>query len=200
MKTARIISIIGHPIFHPTWMMMILMCSGVTRFMPKNNSLFLMINVLVTCVIPAIVIMMMKRWNLIKSVEMEDREERLGPLFVMLLFLYVANRYFNKIPMFSLYNFYLTTVIVVTALAFAVSFFWKISLHALGWGCFTSFLFVMTTASIRMYLPYFIASVIVSGIVAAARLKLESHSNTQIYAGFAMGFATVVVMYFFLII
>lgn len=199
MKAARYISIIGHPIFHPTWMMIILMCSGIMNFMPKNNQIFLVINLLMTCVIPGLVIMMMKRWNLIKSIEMEDREDRLGPLFIMVLFLFAANRYFNKIPMFSIYTFYLTAVIVVTVLAFVVSFFWKISLHAIGWGCFTAFLFVMTTASIRMYLPYFIASIIVSGIVVAARLKLESHSNTQIYAGLAMGFATVVVMYFILL-
>ena len=131
---------------------------------------------------------------------MEEREDRLGPLFIMLLFLYASYRYFNKMPMFTIYNFYLATVIVVTVLAFIVSFFWKISLHMLGWGCFTSFLFIMTTASIRTYLLYFIASVIISGIVAAARMKLKSHSNTQIYTGFAMGFATVVVMYFFLLV
>ena len=199
MKTARIISIIGHPIFHPTWMMMILMFTGITSILMQNSHVFLAINALITCIIPAMVIMMMKRWSIIKSIEMEDREDRLGPLFVMLLFLYATYRYFNRIPIFSIYNFYLTAVIVVTVLAFAVSFFWKISLHMIGWGCFTAFLFVMTTASMRLYLPYFIASVIITGVVAAARMKLKSHSNAQIYAGFAMGFATVVVMYFFLL-
>lgn len=200
MKTARIISIIGHPIFHPTWMMIILMLTGITNFIPYSNSIFLMITVLMTCLIPGLVIMMIKRWGLIKSVEMENREDRLGPLFIMLLFLYAANRYFNKIPTMSIFSFYLTSIIVVTALAFVVSFFWKISLHTLGWGSFSAFLFIMTTVSIRLYLPYLIASIVVSGIVAAARLKLESHSNTQIYAGFAMGFAAVIVSYFFLLV
>lgn len=199
MKTAKFISVIGHPIFHPTLMMIILMLTGITAFMPNNNAIFLGITALLTCVIPALIIMMMKKRGLIKSMEMDDREDRPGPIFIILLFLYAANRYFNKIPMLSLFNFYLTTIVVVTVLALVVSFFWKISLHSLGWGCFTAFLFVMTTVSARLYLPYFIASVIVSGIVASARLKLKSHSNTQIYAGFAMGFATVVVMYFFLL-
>ena len=200
MKTAKIISIIGHPIFHPTLMMLILMYNGITRFIPYNNSIFLGINVLMTCLIPGLVIMMVKRWGLIKSMEMEEREDRLGPLFIMLLFLYAAYRYFNKIPTLSIFSFYLSAVIVVTVLAFAISFFWKISLHTLGWGCFTAFLFILTTMSARLYLPYFIGSLVVSGIVAAARIKLKSHSNAQIYTGFAMGFAAVIVSYFFIIV
>ena len=199
MKSARIISIIGHPIFHPTWMMLILIFSGITSFMPQNDAVFLTITLLMTCLIPGLVIMMVKRWGLIKSLEMEEREDRLGPLFIMILFLYAAYRYFNKIPVLAIYNFYLTAVIVVTVLAFVVSFFWKISLHTLGWGCFTAFLFIMTTVAVRLYLPCFIVSIIISGVVAAARLKLKSHSNAQIYAGFAMGFATVIIMYFFLL-
>ena len=200
MRAAKIISIIGHPIFHPTWMMLLLILSGITRFMPQSNAVFLGITVLMTCLIPGLVIMMVKRWGLIKSLEMEEREDRLGPLFIMLLFLYAAYRYFNKIPMLAIFNFYLTAVIVVTVLAFVISFFWKISLHTLGWGCFTAFLFIMTTVSLRSYLLYFIACIVISGVVAAARLKLKSHNNAQIYAGFAVGFAAVIVSYYFLIV
>ena len=200
MKTAKIISIIGHPVFHPTWMMLILMITGITGFIPQNNAIFLAITALMTCLIPGLIIMMVKRWGLIKSLEMEEREDRLGPLFIMLLFLYAAYRYFNKIPTLSIFSFYLTGVIVVTALAFVISFFWKISLHTLGWGSFSAFLFVMTMMSVRLYLPYFIGSIVCSGVVAAARMKLQSHSNAQIYAGFAMGFVTIIVLYYFLIV
>ena len=196
MKTAKIISIIGHPIFHPTWMMIILLLSGITRFTPGNDLSFLTITFAMTFLVPALIIVMMKRWHIIDSFEMEDRDDRLGPLFIMIMFLYVTLRFFNKIQMFSIYSFYLTTVIVVTILAFIITFFWKISLHALGWGNLTACLFIMTTASLRLYMPYFIGSIIISGIVASARLKLKSHSSAQIYSGFAMGFAIVIIIYF----
>lgn len=196
MKTAKIISIIGHPIFHPTWMMIILLLSGLTRFTPGNDLTFLTVTFSMTCLIPALIIVMMKKWHVIDSFEMEDRDDRLGPLFIMILFLYATLRFFSKIQMLSAFNFYLTTVIVVTVLAFIITFFWKISLHALGWGCFSACLFIMATAYMRMYLSYFIGSIVISGIVASARLKLKSHSNAQIYSGFAMGFATVIVIYF----
>ena len=196
MKTAKIISIIGHPIFHPTWMMILLLLSGITRFTPGNDWTFLTITFSLTCLLPALVIVMLKKWHFIESYEMDERDDRLGPLFIMVLFLFVTLRFFNKMPLFSIYNFYLTTVIVTTILAFVITFFWKISLHALGWGNLTACLFIMTTVSMRLYLLYFLGSVVISGIVAAARLKLKSHSNAQIYSGFAMGFATVIVVYF----
>ncbi len=197
MKTAKIISIIGHPIFHPTWMMTILLLSGITRFTPGNDMAFLIITLSMTCLVPALVILMMRRWHFIDSFEMEERDDRLGPLFIMLLFLYATLRFFSKMQLFSIFSFYLTTVIVVTMLAFIITFFWKISLHALGWGNLTACLFIMSMASMRLYLPYFIGSIIISGVVAASRLKLKSHNNAQIYAGFALGFATVIVTYFF---
>ena len=53
---------------------------------------------------------------------------------------------------------------------------------------------------VNMYLLYFIASIVIAGIVATARLKLKSHSDAQIYLGFAMGFATVIIMYFLFLI
>ena len=197
MKTAKIISIIGHPIFHPTWMMIILLLSGITRFTPGNDLTFLTITFSMTFILPALIILMMKKWHVISSLEMEERDDRLAPLFVMILFVYATIKFFNKLQMFSIFSFYLTSVIVVTILAFVITIFWKISLHALGWGCLTACLFIMTTVSMRMYLLYFLGSIVISGIVAAARLKLKSHSNAQIYSGFAMGFATVIIIFFF---
>lgn len=199
MKTAKIISILGHPIFHPTWMMIILSLSGLTRFISNNDAIFLTVTLSMTCILPALIIVIMKKWHIIDSIEMEDKDDRLGPLFIMILFLYGTLRFFNKIQLLSVFNFYLTATIVVTVLAFITTFFWKISLHTLGWGCFTACLFIMTMMSISMYLPYFIGSIIVSGIVASARLKLQSHSNAQILAGFAMGFVTVILIYYFIL-
>lgn len=200
MKTAKIISIIGHPIFQPTWMMIIMLLSGITRFMPANDRLFLGITFATTCFIPGLVIIMMQKWRVITSVEMDQRDDRPAPLFVMVLFLYATIRFFSKVQMLAFFNFYLITVLIVTILAFIISFFWKISLHSLGWGNFTACLFVMSTVSMQIYLPALLGSILATGIVAAARLKLKSHSNAQIYAGFAMGFSVVIIMYFLLLV
>lgn len=196
MKTAKIISIIGHPIFHPTWMMILLLSLGITRFNPGNDMLFFRTTLLLTCLVPLLIIFMLKKWNFISSVEMDNKDDRLGPIFILLLFLYTTLRFFDKLNFFYIYKFYLSTVIVVTGLAFIITFFWKISLHNLGWGNLVGCLFIMTAMD-YVFMPYFFASILLAGIVASARLKLKSHDTAQIYSGFAMGFATVIIMYFY---
>ena len=56
----------------------------------------------------------------------------------------------------------------------------------------------MTMLSMNTFLPYFLASIILSGIAASARMKEESHSDAQLISGFAAGFAVVTILYFIL--
>ena len=102
-------------------MMILLLVTGITRFTPGNDWTFLTITFALTFLLPFLVIVMLKKWHFIESYEMDERDDRLGPLFIMVLFLFVTFRFFNKMPLFSIFNFYLTTVIVTTILAFAVS-------------------------------------------------------------------------------
>ena len=49
--------------------------------------------------------------------------------------------------------------------------------------------------SLKIFFPYLIAGFILSGIVGSARLYLKSHSDSQIYAGFAVGFIIPLLIY-----
>lgn len=195
MKTAKIISAILHPIFLPTLMMLVMISSGITRFTPGNDLTLFISALIATCLFPGLVVVMMKKWKIISSLEMENRDDRLGPIFLITLSLYGAIRMFHNIPVMVMYNFYLSSALVISVLAFVVTFFWKISLHTLGWGGFVGSLFIMTTLSMQMFLPYLLASIILSGIAASARMKEESHSNAQLISGFAAGFAVVIIVY-----
>lgn len=195
MKTAKIISAILHPILLPTLMMLVMISSGITRFTPGNDLTLFISALIATCLFPGLVVVMMKKWKIISSLEMENRDDRLGPIFLMTLSLYGAIRMFHNIPVMVMYNFYLSSALVISVLAFVVTFFWKISLHTLGWGGFVGSLFIMTTLSMQMFLPYLLASIILSGIAASARMKEESHSNAQLISGFAAGFAVVIIVY-----
>jgi len=195
MKTAKIISAVLHPIFLPTLMMLVMISSGITRFTPGNDLNFVISTLIITCLFPGFVVVMMKRWKIINSLEMENRDDRLGPIFLIVLSLYGAIRMFHNIPVMAMYSFYLSSALIISVLAFIITFFWKISLHTLGWGGFAGCLFIMTILSMKAFLPYFLASIILSGVVASARVKEESHNAAQLISGFVAGFATVVILY-----
>lgn len=200
MKTAKIISAILHPIFLPTYMMLVMVAAGLTRFSPDNDFIFIISTLIMTCLFPGLVVVMMKRWKVISSLEMERRDDRIGPIILMMISLYGAVRLFNNVSVLAMFNFYLYTALIISVLAFIVTFFWKISLHALGWGGVVGCLFILTRLSMSSFLPYFLASIVLSGVVAAARIKEESHSNAQLIAGFAAGFSTPLLLYLFFLL
>ena len=194
-KLAKLISTLAHPVLLPTWMLLIFITSGIFRIASLRADISLAIVFITTFVIPVIILFILKKFKLIKSLMMEKREERFIPLFIMVIFLYATSRFFNGIYALSLYNFYLTSNLILCIIVFWINLYWKISFHGIGWGAFVGMLFIMSTISSNLYFGYFIISILISGIVGWARLNLKSHSESQVYAGFTVGFLIPLLIY-----
>ena len=197
-KLAQFISIIFHPILLPTWMFLIFIASGICKVSLVNVEICLAVIFGTTFILPVSFLLILKKIKVIESLTMEKREERFIPIFAVIIFLYATSRFFNGVSALALYNFYLICNLILCIVVFWINFWWKISMHEIGWGAFTATLFILTTISAKIFLPYLIASFILSGIVGSARLYLKSHSNSQIYAGFAVGFIIPLLIYIWL--
>ena len=198
-KLAKIISTITHPVLLPTWMLLVFMASGVFKISFLRADVCLGVVFGTTFIIPVIILFILKKFNMIKSLMMEKREERFIPLFIMVLSLYVTSRFFNGVNALILYNFYLISNLVLCVVVFWINIYWKISFHGIGWGAFTCMLFIMSTIASPLYFNYFLVSIMISGIVGWARLKLKSHSESQLYVGFTVGFLIPLLIYYFII-
>lgn len=195
-KLAQFISVIAHPILLPTWMFLIIIASGICKAAYLNAGVCIAIVFITTFLIPSLFLLILKKFGVIHSITMKKREDRFIPLIVVVVFLFVATRFFSKLAGLEIFNYYLLCNIALCTIVFWVNIYWKISMHAIGWGGFTAMLFLMSTASATIYMPYFIASILISGIVASARLYLKSHKESQIYTGFVIGFIFVSILYF----
>lgn len=198
-KLAQFISVISHPILLPTWMFLIFIFTGICEVSHIRAEICLSIIFGTTFILPAITLLILKKFKVIESITMEKRSDRFIPLFVMVIFIYATSRFFNGINALALYNFYLICNLMLCVVVFWINLFWKISMHGIGWGAFAATLLVMSTMSSILYLPYFILSIILSGIVISARLYLKSHNESQVYIGFIVGFIAVLAMYQFTI-
>lgn len=198
-KLAQFISVISHPILLPTWMFLIFIFTGICEVSHIRAEICLSIIFGTTFILPAITLLILKKFKVIESITMEKRSDRFIPLFVMVIFIYATSRFFNGINALALYNFYLICNLLLCVVVFWINLFWKISMHGIGWGAFAATLLVMSTMSSILYLPYFILSIILSGIVISARLYLKSHNESQVYIGFNVGFIAVLAMYQFTI-
>ena len=198
-KLAQFISVIFHPILLPTWMFLVFITSGICKISLINIEICLAVIFGTTFILPMSFILILKKFKVIESLTMEKREDRFIPIFAVVIFLFATSRFFNGINALALYNFYLICNLILCVIVFWINFWWKISMHEIGWGALCAILFILSTASSKIFLPYLIAGFILSGIVGSARLYLKSHSNSQIYAGFAVGFIIPLSIYIFIV-
>jgi len=186
-RTAELFSILLHPLFMPLAGIAILLFSGsyVSLIPLPARKLILMLFASGTLVLPAIMMplalfrgdLMMKKQN--------DRSFPLAFTFIFYLLTYVL---FLKVPVYSfLHNFMLGGVVSVLA-ALIINLKWKISLHMIGLGGLTAFLFIVSFSRQIDLFPWLLVSVLASGIAGTARLFLDSHSPAQIYSGYLTGF------------
>ncbi len=194
-KLTQFISVIFHPVLLPTWMFLIFIASGICEISFIRIDIGLAVVFVTTFVFPALSLILLKRFKIIESFTMKKREERFIPLFIMVIFLYVTSRFFNGIIVLALYNFYLICNLLLCVVTFWINIYWKISMHGIGWGAFSSMLLLLATISSRIFLPYFIISLLLSGIVGTSRLYLKSHSESQVYTGFTVGFIIPLLIY-----
>lgn len=178
-------------------MFLIFIVTGICEVSHIKAELCLSIIFGTTFILPAIVLLILKKFKVIESITMEKRSDRFIPLFVMVVFLYATSRFFAGLSALALYNFFIICNLVLCVVVFWINLFWKISMHGIGWGAFVATLLIMSSISSLLYLPYFILSIVISGIVGAARLYLKSHNESQVYVGFIVGFIVVLGLYTF---
>lgn len=190
-KLSQFISTIFHPIILPTWMFLIFIVTGICEVSFVRADVCLVIIFGTTFILPAVTLLILKKFKVIESITMEKRSDRFIPLFVMVVFIYATSRFFNGMHALALYIFYLICNLMLCVVVFWINLFWKISMHGIGWGAFSATLLLLSIISADLFLPYFILSIILSGIVAASRLHLKSHNDSQVYVGYVIGFVCV---------
>jgi hypothetical protein len=188
---ARVISIVFHPLFTPLYGLLIIFSAPTfLQYLPFAVKKIIFLIVLVNNVLIPITLMpLFRSRNLISSYTIEERHERSIPLFTTALFYaittYIIFRF--QIPLF-LKSFMLASSIVIIAVTI-INFWWKISIHGVGAGALTG---IVTMLIMKLYAPvpgFLAATIIVSGLVMFARLRLDTHNPAQVWGGFMTGFA-----------
>ena len=202
---SKAISIVFQPLFLPIYAFLLYVTiDHHSTFLIRSEqaslhfNYILSIQILLAVVIPIGSLYVMYRSNIITSMSLPDRKERI-PVFIITLFYYLLTYYFlRKIHVTNLdflggFMSFLTGGIILTALSLVITFFWKISIHAIGIsgiaGAFLGFselLFPIQNGAELTKINVII--LVLVGVVCAARLHLKAHSFLQIIGGMVLGF------------
>ena len=199
------ISILSHPLIIVTYGLVCMLAANPFLFGAstlKGHLPFLMIVAFSTFVIPGLAVVLMRRLNMISSFTMEDRKERVGPIFATCI-LYAAF-YFNversnAMPA-EFGNFLLGALISLFCCLFINSFY-KISLHAVGMSGLVLGMFIyyfsgsaesieMNMGSQTMSIHFVLVPLLLLvclGMVSTGRVLLNAHQLDQVLAGWLVG-------------
>lgn len=212
---AHIFSTVGHPLLVPTYVLLLLMAVNPQQFGSNSiggkRTMLLLLSVFVTtCVLPGLGVALMKPLGFIKSLRMEDKQERIGPYIVagvFYLWLYKNLASGGEAP--ALFVTFVLAATIGLFFNFFANIFIKISAHAAGVGGFAATLLLMLTqpdwakygleitapgGTLQLSLIAVAALVILlAGAVGASRLALGAHVPAELYRGYASGASAVLI-------
>ncbi len=198
---ARLTSVAFHPMIMPALAVLILFSipSYVAYSTPATGRrLIVGLVFLNTCIAPFLVILLMKKTGLIKDFLLQDRNERIYPMLVSVFFYLFTYYLFRQANLPSLLNYFIMGATLLVLLGFVITFYWKISLHMMSMGGFTGYLIAISLILGYELHAFIVGSILVSGLVGSARIRLNVHNQSQVYAGFITGILIMLLLFFYL--
>ena len=190
-KFALFLSVALHPVLMPTFALLFIF-QNKTFFsysIPYHAKLALfLIIILNTLIFPVLVSFILVKKGVIKSFEIEKREERLIPFATNLLLMMVAAYLIKALRLPQVFFQLILGAIASVAIAIMINFKWKISIHMIGIGAMAGTLFGLSTFLLVDLRFPILLSLFLAGLLGSARLSLGANAAVQIYLGFFIGF------------
>jgi hypothetical protein len=212
---AQFFSAIGHPMLILLYILLLMLATNPflfgVRSMDETRAVVLLISVFAsTVLIPGVGVALMKPLGLVNSLELADKQERIGPYIVTgVFYLWLFKNLISLGQTPILYAKFVLGATIGLFLAFFINIFTKISAHTVGMGGLLAMILLLMgnwpdpmagipafggTVMLSMYYVLIFA-VLLAGLVGSARLALRAHDPAQVYLGYVTGFGAVMVGY-----
>jgi len=186
----RIVSLILHPIWLP--MASAFMLFGFNPFFVAHFDLKMALRIggsigFATALVPGLLLLSMRNLGWVESLELEHRSDRKFLLFAALVCQYFCfQRLSGSLPSPFL-DFALLGSLLLVGFTFVFTLFFKISLHAVGWGGLTGMIMGFSPNYLNSFFPLLCGSILLGGLALTARRALGAHRWVELGLGYALG-------------
>lgn len=188
-----------HPFVLPLYLIVLLLTGTAFAYYPSHVKFYLLwVVVLYTIVIPVLSLGVLRSLGHISDYRVDDRRQRMLPLLIGIVCYVLCAITVAKIPSAIFLRKFLLAAACCEAMCFAVSRYWKISLHLTAMGAAVALLVIINVAGTGDMLVPLMAAILCAGALASARLYLGCHDGWQVFAGFGGGFAVCTLAMLFL--
>ena len=195
----QIVSGVFNPMLLPFFGTILLFQLGLFQLYPLQYKLFIMAIVLINmCLLPLAGIYLLKLNGHISDLDVSNKKERIFPYIITIVStaagIILIYRY--NLPWIAL-KLYIGTMLAAL-IAFLITFWWKISVHTIAFGCIVASAFLICLNQSKNPLIFFVILLLSGGLQATSRLYLKAHTLGQVTAGFFLGLLSVSATFFLL--
>jgi hypothetical protein len=203
---ARVISIVFHPLLMATYLLGLLLFFLPAALYPitiASQWSFLLLIFIMTFVLPAINISLLRILGTITSFTMIERHERIRPFFLItIIYCFVTYIFLWKTGISTDDNIFKLLLIIdcLVIAATVITFFYKISVHSIGIMGILGIIIPLNRLAENnaLFIPT-LAIIVIAGLVMSARLQLNSHSSREVWwgalTGFSLGFLGMMIFF-----
>jgi hypothetical protein len=188
---ARFFSILFHPLLISAYIFAFLVYVHPAAFEgvdPHTKNLRMFSMTLFTILFPGLSLFLAWRLKLIKSLSLENRQDRLVGFIVTMFFYFWASYVFRNLPDTPpvTAHFVLGTFFAVCG-AWMCTIFYKVSLHAVAMGGLIAFFILYGRQDAYTSGLYLTIPILIAGIVCSSRLILGAHNRFEMVTGLLIG-------------
>jgi hypothetical protein len=198
--TARVISVIFHPLFIPVYISWFLLYN-TTLFagFRADDKIILLVRFLVMySLFPLVTILLAKGLGFIQSIYLRTQKDRIIPyiacgLYYFWMWYVLRNQteFPRQLVMLSL------AIFLASSIGLILNSFIKVSMHGLSVGVMIAFMYLMAFTSGANYGFYLSIALFIAGMVCTARLINSDHHPVEVYLGLMLGIIAQLLAYWF---
>jgi len=188
---ASLLSYIFHPVFVPLYVVGFLLYlhpSAFSGFGTVEKRQTLLIVALNLVFFPVFTVFLLRALRFIDSIKLKTQRDRIIPYIASGIFFFWGYTVFKQQPLYPLIlTSFIFGLFLASSACLIANIYFKISMHTTGMGAWTGvFLIIMYRNEMLMTWPL-AAVVLLTGLIFSSRLILASHTNKELYWGFAIG-------------
>jgi hypothetical protein len=194
---AHFLSYVFHPSFVPIYVIAFLVYvhpSYFSGFSERGKLQTIIISAINLVAFPLLTVLLLRAVGFLDSIFLRTRKDRIIPYMASGIFFFWAYTVFKKQEMYPpIISIFVLGVFLAASGGLIANIYFKISMHAIGMGGLLG-IFLVVAKENNMLMTWPLAgALLIAGMVCTARLLLHTHTQRDIYAGLALGFAAQVV-------
>ncbi len=198
---AHLFSIVFHPLLIGSYVFAFLIYLHPSAFEgvdPRTKNLRMFSMVLFTIFFPTLSLFLAWRLKLIKSLSLENRQDRLVGFIVTMFFYFWASYVFRNLSdMPQVAAHFVLGIFLAVCGAWMCTIFYKVSLHAVAMGGLICFFILFGREDPYVSGLYLVVPILIAGIVCSSRLILGAHNRFEMITGFIVGILAQAVAWLF---